>query len=182
MKRVLVTAGALALLAAAPPAPAPNPAVATALCALGFSAVPMRRLAAGQHLIDVRINGRPAAFIVDTGASGTVIDDAAAAGFGLKPGANLKGATVIGATGSTGLRQLIADSFVIGDVRTALTRVYAVDLSPMVKAVRAMTGKPLEGVIGQDLMRAQHAVVDVAQSRLYLMPLPGEPSNCAGPR
>jgi hypothetical protein len=58
--------------------------------------------------------------------------------------------------------------FAIGGTRTHLTRIYAMDLSYIVNAIEASTHQPIQGLIGQDVMRDQKAVIDVEQSVLYL--------------
>src|SRR5690606_12206334 len=49
-----------------------------AMCLLGFSAVPLRQVQPGQHLVEATINGREGLFVLDTGANVTVVDRARA--------------------------------------------------------------------------------------------------------
>ena len=181
--RFPIAAAGLAGLAAActttAPAPAPSPAasVGGALCRLGFSAIPIRALASGHHLVDVTLNGKPATFVVDTGAGGTVIHAPYATSF-LGTAAATRQGEAIGAGGTTALSRYPVEALTIGGAATALTTIYALDLGSVVKALDPLAGRPVQGVIGQDVMRAQHAIVDVRQSVLYLRPIEGEASRC----
>ncbi|WP_426050671.1 aspartyl protease family protein [Brevundimonas sp. SL161] len=57
-----------------------------ALCLLGFSAVPVREVDPGHHLIEATINGRSGQFVLDTGANLSVITASQAERFGLSSG------------------------------------------------------------------------------------------------
>ncbi len=70
--------------------------VAQALCALGYSSIPLRSLPSGHHIVDVSLNGRLATFVVDTGAGRTVIHRPYLETFGLQAGGGAIG-TAIGA-------------------------------------------------------------------------------------
>ncbi len=177
----LLLAG-LYLIACAAAAPVSSAAatrtVAQALCALGYSSIPLRSLPSGHHIVDVSLNGRPATFVVDTGAGRTVIHRPYLETFGLQAGGGAIG-TAIGAGGSTALSRASVDNLTIATTRTRLSVIYAIDLAHVVKALEPMVGKPVHGIIGQDIMQAQHAIIDVQQARLYLNPLDGEPrSGC----
>lgn len=149
------------------------PTAAQALCALGYSSIPLRTLPTGHHVANVTVNRRPATFVVDTGAGKTVIHRPYADGFGLSASGEAQG-TAIGAGGATAVNQFRVDDFAIDTTRTALTRAFAMDLSHVVKALDPIVGSPVHGIVGQDIMQAQHAIIDVQQERLYLKPLQGD--------
>jgi len=149
------------------------PTVAQALCALGYSSIPLRTLPSGHHVVEVNLNGRLATFVVDSGAGRTVIHQPYTSSFGLRAGGGPVG-TAIGAGGSTAVSRVGINHLTIASTRTALTGIFALDLSHVVKALEPIVGSPVHGVIGQDVMQAQHPIIDVQQARLYLNPLPGE--------
>lgn len=152
---------------------AATPTVAQALCALGYSSIPLRTLPSGHHVVEVALNGRPATFVVDTGAGRTVIHQPYASRFGLQAGGGPVG-TAIGAGGSTAVSRVEISDLTIASTRTALSGIFALDLSHVVKALEPIVGSPVHGIIGQDIMQAQHAIIDVQQARLYLNPLADE--------
>ena len=151
--------------------------VADALCGMGFSAIPLRALASGHHVADVTLNGTPATFVVDTGAGGTVLHAPYAATFLGKATATPRG-QAIGAGGTTAVSGYPVAELTIGGTATDLRQIFAIDLTSVVKALEPIAGRPIHGVIGQDVMRAQHAIVDVRQSVLYLMPVTGTKARC----
>ena len=85
-----------------------------ALCLLGFTAVPLRRAATtGHHLVEARLNGREALFVLDTGANLSVVDDNHVATFGLdERGARSGGGFAIG--GAVAARQVAIESRELG--------------------------------------------------------------------
>ena len=151
--------------------------VRDALCRMGFSAIPMRALASGHHVVGVKVNGKPATFVVDTGAGGTVIHAPHASAFLGAATATQKG-EAIGAGGRTALSAYPLTELSIGGTDTNLRQIFALDLTSVVKALEPLAGGAVHGVVGQDVMRAQHAVLDVRQSVLYLKPVTGAQARC----
>lgn len=75
--------------------------------------------------IEVQVNGKgPLRFVIDTGASLTVISDKAAERLGIKPVARGGNARAIGGSGSFPIVYGLLDSLSIGDVRIDLVPVY----------------------------------------------------------
>jgi predicted aspartyl protease len=146
---------------------APN--VAEAMCRMGFEAIPMRSLVSGHHIVDGTLNGKSATFAVDTGAGMSVLHAPHGNAF-LGQATSSASGIAIGAGGQTSLAQYPVQELRIAGIRTALKQIVAVDIGTAVKALEGFAGKTVHGIIGQDVMRAQHAVVDVQQSVLYLRP------------
>ena len=158
--------------AGAPGAAAAAPNVAEAMCRMGFQAIPMRSLMSGHHIVDGTLNGKPASFAVDTGAGMSVLHAPYGTTYLGKATSTASG-IAIGAGGQTSLSQYPVEELTVAGTRTGLKRIVAVDIGTVVKALEGIAGKPVHGIIGQDVMRAQHAVVDVQQSVLYLRPADG---------
>ena len=162
------SAGALAstlLLAAA----ACGPVSASPLdpaCRPGFSPIPMKALASGHHSVSVMLNGKAAAFLVDTGAGATIIHAPYMASFALSPASGA--GTASNVSGKVRFDPVAIAAFAVGGTRTRLSRIYAMDLSYLVDAVDASSPEPIQGLIGQDVLRDQKAVIDVDKSILYL--------------
>lgn len=49
-----------------------------ALCLLGFTGIALQELVTGHQVVEARLNGRPATFVVDTGANVSVLNAARA--------------------------------------------------------------------------------------------------------
>lgn len=126
----------------------------------------MKPLASGHHSVTVMLNGRAATFLVDTGAGATIIHSPALSRFALRPVAGAGTAT--NASGRLRFDPVSVTGFAVGGTRTRLDKIYAMDISYLVDAVSASSPQPIEGLVGQDVLRAQKAVVDLDKSILYL--------------
>jgi hypothetical protein len=146
-----------------------------AMCLLGFTAVPLRELLTGHHLVEAEINGKRGNFVLDTGANATVLHAAFAAEFGLT-GKSAGPAGAIGLGGSLKASQARIESLRIGTVPIRHNRVLTTDLAQVVKLLGPLSGGRIYGIIGQDVMKEHRAVIDVAKPILYLVRADREPA------
>ncbi len=160
-----------ALLLASAPASAraegSGPQVTRVLCRLGFTPVKMTPLRSGHHVVDVSVNGRPATFVVDTGAGASILHAPLAAEFGLTP-AGGPAVAAAGAGGALSAAALTPAPLGIAGNDLGQVRLFASDLTGVVAALKQVSGRDVQGIIGQDQLRARHGIVDVRQSMLYL--------------
>jgi hypothetical protein len=146
-----------------------------ALCLLGFTALPVREVATGHHLIEATINGQTGDFVLDTGANMSVIDDAHVQNFGIEPGTGaIGGAVAIGGAGQA--RRVRIDSFSLGEVDIRQNRIVTSDLGNLLRVLGRATGTTVNGIIGQDVLNEHRAIIDVARPMLYLMEPDRDPS------
>lgn len=146
-----------------------------ALCLLGFAAVPVREVGTGHHLVVAAINGRRGEFVLDTGANMTVIDRSHLSHFGLSDrSGDLGGAIGIGASGRAS--RVAIDSFTIGPVQLRQNRVVSSDLGQLLTVLSRVSGRTVNGIIGQDVLGEHRAIIDVARPMLYLMEQDREPA------
>jgi predicted aspartyl protease len=104
-------------------------------------------------LVDVAVNGgEPRPFILDTGASGTVVDAAAVE---VDPAAKRGTSTLRGTGGEMEADLVKLDSLALGNARLLGATVTRADLAPL----RDMLGADMAGVLGYDFLR--HFVVKV---------------------
>lgn len=155
-----------------------------ALCLLGFSAVPVRDVDPGHHLIEATINGRTGNFVLDTGANLTIITTSQAGRFGVSPGGSggpLAGRGLpAGASGNA--RQVAVDGFTVGSITVRQSRVLIADLDPLLAALGRASGQEIAGIVGQDVLTRHRAVIDVARPMLYLMEEDRDPAPVAAER
>ena len=146
-----------------------------ALCLLGFTAVPVREVSTGHHLIEATINGRTGTFVLDTGANMTVVDRSHLADFALSPGGgDLGGAVGIGASGQA--RRVRIDSFRIDGMPIRQNRIVTSDLGQLLVVLGRATGTSVKGIIGQDVLGEHRAIIDVERPMLYLMRADRDPA------
>ena len=153
-----------------------------ALCLLGFTAVPLRKVLTGHQLVEARVNGRKATFVLDTGANVSVVHAPAAAALGLPTTGN-GAAGAIGLGGAMKAQQARLDRLEIAGIPIRQTKIMTSDLTQIVRLLGPMSGGSIAGIIGQDVMQEHRAVIDVARSILYLMakdeaPAPVDAAAC----
>ncbi len=161
--------------------PGVSASVDQALCRLGFTAVPMTELTSGHHLVEASLNGRTGRFVVDTGANATVLHASLVADYDLDPAIGVSAAAV-GLGGQAQADVWRYRSLQIGPVDIPAGRIISADLSQMVNFLGAKTDQPIVGIIGQDVLSAQQAVIDVPRPILYLRRpgavAPVDPTTC----
>ena len=168
--------GAIAPAALLASAALAEPAESAPACRPGFAPIKMTALASGHHSVSVMLNGKPAAFLVDTGAGATIIHTPSLERFALSRDAGAGTAT--NPTGKLRFDPVAVQGFAVGSTKTRLSKIYAMDISYLVDAVSAASPQRIEGLVGQDVLRDQKAIVDLDQSILYL----ADPdATCAGP-
>jgi hypothetical protein len=138
-----------------------------ALCLLGFAAAPMRGLTTGHQMVDGELNGKPASFVLDTGANVSVVDASHAEAFGLKPQRGVTGAA-IGLGGGMNAGRSRIETLRIGSTAIRQDHIMIADLSNLTSLLGSLSGGPIHGIIGQDVMTEHRAVVDVGKPMLYL--------------
>lgn len=159
--------------------------VGHAMCLLGFTSIPLREVSTGHHLVDATINGRAAAFVLDTGANVTAVGQDRAAQFGVSGESGGLSGIVSGVGGSAG--QVPIESFEIGAIAIRQDRIVTAGLGDLLTALGQIAGEEIAGIIGQDVLTEHRAIIDVARPMLYLIdedrepaPVPAEQCRAGG--
>ena len=126
----------------------------------------------GYHVfVHVKVNGKKCRFLIDTGASHSVISKAYyEKKLGKKKLKTVKQATT-GLHSSTSkshfgdVAKLSLGKLTIDDITLA-----AIDLSHVNETYKELKKKKIDGIIGSDLLRKQNAVIDYGQAVLLLIP------------
>lgn len=142
--------------------------VASALEAAGYTAIPMTRHGDAHLTVEMRVNGVPGRFILDTGAGRTVIDRAAQPRFD-EGRAVVAGGVATGAGGSgLAIAALPGSRLRIGAYRDDAFTVHFLSLDHVNAAFSQRGEAPVDGVIGADVLVRGGAVIDYPDMRLYL--------------
>ena len=138
------------------------------LARLDFCAVPLARAGTGHlWLPAAAINGRAVTLYLDTGAGRTVVDLAFARTLGLPLTEDAHGAGGAGAATMKNYPTRLA-CLDLGPLREEDFPVHAIDLAHVNAALRARGERPMDGVLGADLLDAREAVIDYRQLGLFL--------------
>lgn len=158
---------------AAAPAQAPGPAPVRAfLEQQGYTTFKLTKLPTGHETIEGTINGVAGVFVLDSGASATVLHkdklakfQVAAASGNQGSGAGAGSALAIGAHPVTG--------FTLAGKPVPLATIYSTDLANVVGSLKAAAGVEVDGVVGQDVLSGFGAIINIGTSELYLkLPAP----------
>ena len=136
-----------------------------------YSEIPVRITSIGHLEVDVNIDGINTSFLVDTGASNTVVD------IGFTKDSLMEFVTIEQRGGGVGTSQMILfhkkiNLFKINDFEIPSFDLYATDFQH-VKDSLAKEGitEPCNGVIGADILIKYDAVIDYKKQMLYLKSL-----------
>jgi predicted aspartyl protease len=146
--------------------PSCNLAFHQAMKATGYICLELTKLTTGHETIPVMINGRAGTFVVDSGTRASFVHLADTEKFDLNDGKHTD--STLGAGGSVQVNNFEIDSFAIAGHAIELKRIGAFDLSPVVDAIADRAGADVDGVVGQDVLGSQYAVIDVSNQRLLV--------------
>ena len=164
------------LLAGCTPPPAAPPATRAAsgdptlnsfLLGQGYQPVQLHRLATGHFMIAGTADSIPLTFIIDTGASHTILDRNRSDRFAVVLADRNHRASGLGVTGqqvSGGVLSRVS----LGPIQLDSLPVAVLDLSHINLALRQMGIEPVDGIIGADMLARKPAVIDYGTLRLYV--------------
>ncbi|MCA6421540.1 MAG: clan AA aspartic protease [Flavobacterium sp.] len=121
-----------------------------------------------QHLlIKAKINGVTGNFILDTGASNSCVGFEGIDYFNLTAG---KSKTKASGAGATGMKTQLAknNSLKIGRWKTDEFHLVIFDMTHVNEALQQHKAKPVQGIIGADILLEGKAIIDYYNHCLYL--------------
>ena len=132
--------------------------------------IKLLKLDSGFHLlISLHINGKSARVLIDTGASQTVFDKIQIKKF-LKEEkfeSHDKLSTGLG-TNDMKSHLVVIDIMKIGKTEIKNHKAVVMDLSHVNVAYKQMKQKPIDGVLGSDILKKYKAVIDYGKKKLIL--------------
>ena len=133
----------------------------------GYVGVPLKRNLVGHLEVEMEINGILGRFILDTGASATVLDRGRSKRFAL---AEQTGAAMAGGLGKTNMKaEAVTLTIVrIGEFKIKKLSVAVLDFSTVNNAMAQQGIAPHDGVIGADILEVGKAIIDYSAHKLYL--------------
>ena len=147
--------------------PALSQSLASFLVTRGFTRIPMRLNANGHFDVEGALNGHATRFIVDTGAANTLIDTQVA----VKSGTGMTALAGNGAGGAGGLVEGVnrtgVKELAIGNFKLANAEVVVAHVSGDILLSKSAS-ESNAGVLGQDYLSTNFAVIDMGGKGLYL--------------
>jgi clan AA aspartic protease (TIGR02281 family) len=137
------------------------------LLSQGFLSVPIERTVAGHFQVEGRVNNHPAVFLVDTGASHSILSDSVAALLGIESQALQERGGGLGTT-TAEVRTAVVESLGLGSLTIESLKLLVMDLSHVNDTLRQHGLRTVHGVLGADVFCSRAAVIDYGGSRLFL--------------
>lgn len=133
----------------------------------GYIEIPLKLTATEHFEVTAKINTVKGRFILDTGASNTCIGLDRIEHFNLKSKeSKIKAA----GAGATNMETLISKKNVLKIDKWELSKLKIVlfDLIHVNEALVAHNAKPVDGIIGADVLKKSKAIIDYDKKRLYI--------------
>ncbi len=138
------------------------------------SKLPVRLVTLGEdgglHLhATIKVNGKNAFVVVDTGASRTVFDKERIARF-VKKGATQKSEHLSSGLGTNAMESFHVDlgNIQLGKLQVGQYRTHLLDLSHVNKAYEAVNIETIDGILGSDLLLELDAIIDYGKKVIHL--------------
>ena len=134
----------------------------------GYRAVKLKKTRTNHFELKAKINGKKGRFIIDTGASNSCVGLEEANLFELITEASDQKAT--GAGNAEIDTQLSKDNMVnIDGFKLKKVNLVLLDLTHINSALMKQKAKPVNGILGADILERGKAIIDYHKKRLYLV-------------
>lgn len=132
--------------------------------------IKLLKLEDGFHLlVNIRVNGKAARLLIDTGASKSVFDQKRCARFISSDSFENHDKLSTGLGTSTMKSHLaIIDRISLGKMQVRNYKTVVIDLSHVNVAYGELKQKPIDGVLGSDILRKHKAIIDYGKMQLIL--------------
>ncbi len=132
-----------------------------------FVVIPFIREKSGHITVVAHLAGRPARFVVDTGAGGTILDSQAVSQYKLKLSSASRKA---GGVGSAAMRMnyVAKHDLALFGLDLSDTKLLTLDLSHVNAGLKKAKVEPVVGVLGADVLTHRRAVVDYDRGLVLL--------------
>ncbi len=133
----------------------------------GYHSIKLKRTVTNHFELKVKINNIKGRFILDTGASNSCVGFEEIETFKLKSEESEHKAS---GAGTTEIETLISkkNKLKIGDFKLKNTSLILIDLKHINKALIKQKAKPVQGIIGADILHKGKAIIDYKKKELYL--------------
>ncbi|HEY4798058.1 MAG TPA: retropepsin-like aspartic protease [Bacteroidia bacterium] len=128
------------------------------------------KLQDGVHLlVQLRVNGKTASLVLDTGASHTVFDRTQIKKFIQEENFESHDNLSVGlGTNDMKSHLIVLDNIQIGKLEIRKKKSVVIDLSHLNIAYEKMNKKPVDGVLGSDILQKYRAVIDYGKRVVVL--------------
>ena len=135
------------------------------MLANGYDVVPMFKTKTGHITVTLQVNGKPCVFLIDTGGGATLIDLSKKDKYDLKVFGTKDYAAGIGS-----VSRLVRTSAMlqVNDHEEKNDSLYLMDISYTNTEFKRNRSRTVDGILGSDFLDSHQAIIDYANSKIYL--------------
>lgn len=133
-----------------------------------YQKVKLTTYKSGHIVFDLMLNEKSALFLLDTGASGTILSDTCIEKFDLKLEDSEESATGAGAN-NLKLQKSLANTIQIKDKKITSIDLFVMDLEHVNQAMLEIGHLAIDGVLGADFLNQFHVVIDYKSKHFYML-------------
>ncbi|MGB1315946.1 MAG: retropepsin-like aspartic protease, partial [Chitinophagales bacterium] len=133
----------------------------------GYQKIPLVTYRSGHIVFDLVLNDYPALFLLDTGASGTILTNDSIEKFSLEMQDTEESGTGAGSTGLK-LQQAVGNKLAFGDKIIADMDLFVMDLTHVNNSFVELKHQTIDGVLGADILINYDCVLDYKGMNFYI--------------
>ena len=133
----------------------------------GYQKIPFKSYKSGHIIFDLTLNNKPAVFLIDTGASGTILTIECIEKFDLKIEETDESGTGAGSTNLT-MQKSIGNNLVFKGLELENLDLFVMDLAHVNNSFIELGHETIDGVLGADVLSKNQCVIDYKGKNLYL--------------
>ena len=132
--------------------------------------ISIMKISDGYHLvINIKVDGNTARMVVDSGASGTIFDAKRITKLVKNPAITNETTKASTASGEIEQKHMQIDLMQFNELSIQKQTVTLIDLKELNNTYKKHKLKPIDGILGSDILVKHKAVIDLEQKELYLL-------------
>ena len=133
----------------------------------GYIKIPFEIYKSGHLIFDILLNEKKAKFLIDTGASGTILTIESIEKFSLKIEETEESGTGAGST-NLAMQKSINNTLVFKDIEIEELDLFVMDLSHVNNSFIEIKHETIDRVIGADILNTYNCVIDYKGNNFYI--------------
>jgi predicted aspartyl protease len=133
----------------------------------GYTRIQLNKNKTNHFELDIELNGTNGIFILDTGASGTVIDEKKKDKFNMTINDSNNDGAGVGSVNMS-IHETLGNSIKVGEIIIKDIKLILMNLGNVNTAIVAKGGEEVDGVIGADILNLKECIIDYKTTSLFL--------------
>ena len=133
----------------------------------GYNKIPLIMYKSGHIIFDIELNNLPVKFLLDTGASGTILTNESIEKFNLEVEETEESGTGAGST-NIAMQKSINNSLKFKKLLIENLNLFVMDLTHVNNSFKELEHELIDGVLGADILSKYNCVIDYKGMNLYI--------------